>query len=472
MEKSNAYIFSSTPQELTGQPLDELQEFGLADCAVDVYAAHQEEATTYEAVLQAPDLDIRSFVGLLSTIAPSDDFQYPINIENDWVYARMPDSDNYKIHARLGAPWQELTEHIDPFLEIVRSGSEFWHPQAYNIDGYDHWRSTIPEPLAIEPEKWNYKSFAISTNELIHGLKAGGIEDVEKILLFMAKAVIDWGSGFKINEGPEFVRTQQKLQRVFYSKERYKQVAAFAKLPLRYRALVQGNVLAHALDDNKHIPLTRSGDYWSTFILRPSYSNEIPYYRKIIDQNGAQRVIKTDPSWGYDIPKDYRAFEQAEITTVVHANGLHSADALVIDLGRKHYKGGTVKKVFVDHRTIKCIKRVVARPVLQWQDAHTPSGEIRTTWNLSDAVQECVIDGVPTRTHQIGLLGLIAAAGYSKDILGHEKLWKQERKLPKIAAEQVMGAAQLPLLALMYQRQIARGSFINAIRQEVRAKTA
>lgn len=472
MEKTKAYIFSSTPQELTGQPLEELQKVGLADCELDVFASQHEEVTSYEVVVRTPPLEVDRFVGLLNFVAPSQYDQFTRGIENDWAIAQRPNDSLHKAHERLGEPWQEFVRHSAPFLEVIRSGSDYW-PNTSDIDYYDTWRSRIPEPLALEPEKWTYESYNMPVADLIRQMKAGGVPEIEQILLTAAKLVIEWGKDFNFEYGPEFVRMQQKLEKVFQYNVQYKQIAAFAKLPRRYRAVVQGNALAHIFEDQKYIPEIFNGHYWCTYKLGLSYhSNKLPNFQQIIDAHGIPRIINTGLSWGFGVPIDYRAIEQATITTLEHPNKLFSAQALVVDMGRDTYGNKRKQEVFIDRRTVTRTKALEMHPLMAWQDTLTLQGEPRTQWDLRNVIQERMKNGMLTRMHHNGLLGLIISAGFSKDILGHEKLWKTERKLPKNDAVQQMGAAQLPLLALMFQRQIAHGSFVNAIRQEVRTVTA
>lgn len=467
MQAVGECVLTTTPEELLGLDSPELRDLGMLDCPMAVCTTEDEASQTYTVQLDTPPLDLPRFVGLLNTVATSPITQSAYGIAADWQIALLPNSDLFEKHARLGKPWKEFIPHATPLLDIVNSDSEPWL-STVNMDKYDEWLASLPEPVHMDHE-WLQQAVTMDTTELLTELADLGFKGAQAALLSIIEMLAkdSFYSSPDRYVGTTIAETREKMRRVMRFKNTYQQIMAFSKLAVDNRALAQGNLLSYITSDNSYIPPYYSGYCSVIHVISPAFSQSIPRYNNVKDRLGRPSIVEYFNSIGFDIPVDYRLIEEASIETVDHPNGCYQADALTCRMGRNYVSGEPMQKVFLDYRTIRQTRAVTVEPQITWTDWRDASGRQRTRWHLETAQRAEVQHGIPTTIHRNGLVGLVAVAGYSTDVSNNTNVWEQQLGLPKseTGRKQAMGAAQLPLLSLMYKHKLGQANFTSKVRE-------
>ncbi len=481
--------FETTPSELLrGDVNPALEETGLLGCQMEVVSTETEAGHEYSVDLDVEPFDSAGFVSLLNIVAPSERQQYHFGIVGDWLLAKDPNSDLYKMHERIGRPWDEFLLHADSLIDVGRSHYEnMWGGNIRDIEHHDEWESSLPVPVPFDNERFR-GAYDMNTNQLFRMLESAGLKDPGSVLL----SIIHEAAGifearknakFKLNDAPEYLRTIESMTKILREPNDHRVLRAFAKLPKAQRRLIQGNMLAVMTGDENMIPaIVEDWGGRNTYvqhIIGLDYKKEPTHtHKQVIDRQGRPANI----SYGYrsgffssDVPYDYRKLDDAAISTVSDYSGYYEADALVIDTSNpkiRYY--GKPNKVFIDSRTIRQIRDARISPRVSWQDVPRASGSVRTDWDLGLTQHGETIGQMDRVVYDSGLLGLIVAAGLSSDVPRMGKVWKPEKGLPgdknepsQRDVQQEMGAAQLPLLALMQKHHIAQGNFAQRIREKV-----
>lgn len=468
-------VLMTTPRELLGVDNEQLEMIGLMDCDMMISSVAHEDGTTYSVELDTPPQEVDQFTQFLNTVAPSDVAQYPFGIKADWEVALDPYDRLHKLHARLGESWDEFVLHAPSMIDMMDSKVEFWG-HASRIGDYDKWLADLPKPVRLNPN-WCRMAVTMGTRRLLKELGDKGLENSDVVLDALLQNAMEWKRDFS-EQTPEWKKAHADLRNSMDTLELPDRIEAFAKLPSSYRRWGQGNLMRFFTHEDSYVPLfLQHGRFWSRYVLHPSYSVQgVPDSTDIIDKNGQKAVVVSSKlSWAR-IPRDYRELAKAKRRQIMHENGRYLAEAIIVDMGFAYSGGKRATEKFVDYDTVRQISGVAVSPLIEWTDVRTPAGFRRTSWNLEVTAHDHMRGELPYTTYRSGLVGLIAVAGFSPDVVGHRN-WRATNKLParqgdtqeQMDREQQMGAAQLPLLALMVKQRLSNGFFTNKVREALTA---
>ncbi len=458
----------TTARELlqTDRPAD---KFGLLDCAVEVGFLEQEGVRQFGLEFQRPPFEAEEFIDFFNEASPSQEVQSSIAIAGDWVIATNGIAGDQQ--KRLA----DLHRRIPSWLEFLPRATHY-----YSLAKNVPWMNYI-YPLTPEDEEsfWKDAPKPLSKSNFVMAVSQGIVGTQEKTSeLRYANSVIGQVMTNRAANEPEalakelgkqptalMIKGLQKLGfcdvvlcleavvrelnpsllgRQSVNKE---VVSKLSKMPFEERTRIQSLFVEILLG-------LKLEDESSAKIIDRIADNLAREYKALvqIDDNGEKQFVIFDSNVE-KVPLDYR--QKADPYKLVKIDDdfsqwikkVHTVDMGDFNLSLMTYITRDYQKSF--YGTVVKTRRYRAVPSIVWIAEH--SGKER---EVSLEISATGVNlGAPITTVSDGLFGLIGVHFLDQQIELPEELG-----LPGSEVKQRMGAAQLPLLALMYKKKIVGNS--------------
>lgn len=404
-------------REALGVSFEEIEPLALLDAPVQVYSSISETGTPrFDVTIGHNPLDGLDLLNFLKTIAPEKPNNHIEGILGDWDIINPANQernsfnrDLAELHAKLGTSWEEF----------AKSQPAFYHPLEdaklpYSLYDNGYWSGTpklIPEERAKQMENSTIlsgyaKSAPPTLEDMVEKLRAIGIEVDEEALLGKAKNVINNGR-LKKTKNYKPIRSPDALRRKFMGWPKSQRRAFF-------RSFVYGL----SDDERKKILEVRNEEIFDSVELADEAIYCYP--RRLLDAPLAEVCASSTT-----VREGAYEGEFIELT----ADDGEKCQVLLPKSTR--YVGGGRK----------------VAPLISWQRDETGKRQFIFERAPQPSTEEVSVDGV---------LGALAVAYFSPEI---RKEWPKHLGIGD-SRKQFMGAAQVPVLALMRRAQLLKSPFI------------
>jgi hypothetical protein len=456
----------TTARELTG-----IQHESAADTPMTVTRT----GTVYEVKFELPPISSQEFIQFLNQTAPDQRTQTAGGIRADWVFALPDHADRElaKSHSKIPA-WGDFTIRASNYVALANDAEipYFLSNPLQSERAFQSWKAQLPapQPTSMIVSRWvddlrildsdsnldaETRLAEITKDQILNRfanspvslmlkqLSRAGFRDVEDIF----RCVIETSEGRKYRNSV----TKEVIRR-------------FSKKPFEHRVDVQKAFIAVLADRD---------DIKTREILENLISNglsKMAVARGLIpvtDDNGNPSYVHPD-----DLPKCEDYFGSFRTDTVPADYRELAKEPEVLESGGIFYKrrdmtlryNSNKRKITSfstsSYELVDKPWKFFAEPILRW----TVDGSRKRDLELVSEVKHDSIDG--TQIVQDGVFGLMIAAHLSDDVELPQKLGLRINGA-QFRQEQRMGAAQLPLLALMLKNKIMNGSFIESAERAV-----
>lgn len=376
---------------------------------LDVFRSRTHDGDRFDAVVRHEPMSGREFLGFLNEVAPYKGFAAsPEGVIGDWnVVDRMHDPQAVRarelveMHKALGGPWLEFLKSQPAFLGVMEDA------RAPRFDR----RYSLPSLIKLEHIRSQALSDvtaigANSVDDMLDILErgVGGID--RELVLDALKAEVN-----KKRKSPQKpIKKEEVLQRRFKSWSEHRRMSFIR------------DVLGDLPEEDREA-----------------------FIESTVDELYDTAVMPDGVTYGYRRAKLPASLDDiyAARTTVV--DGAYKGEYIQLPNEK-----GDLEDVLVPGSVHRFVDGPTIAPLISWSRSRT--GE-------RDFIIERRTRADGNFRFNDGVLGVLAIAYFSPDV---RAIWKD--KLPiRGSVEQIMGAAQVPVLALMRQGQLLKTDFVQAV---------
>lgn len=397
----------TTTRELLGRNIEE-DPINLASAPLIIGSVKRDASTTeYFAIIDIPFTSHHSFFPFLKAASPVPDNigtqeQHLQAVIDDWTmpdFREPRDKNLYKVHSQLGASWFEFEKHRELFLEVLYAEGSVppWIPSGQLMTYGD-----VVNDFPIHGVK-------LDDSELMRMIEIGTAV-TEPFRAFMHAR--DIGNLTDLNK-----HNRAKLLREFYRQS-------------------DRNI-------QKQLTDTYADLAFNSFETGDENQQRTFYGRRV--QNGREEAFDA---------------ERNVITLKYPTYSIEAEPRISPRLGKVDYR--------LDQSTFRPLSIV---PLLHWTSSvKTDSGEVTRNWEMSFEESPDLENAVHplAKNHSMAgeedymrrfnpLVGMLALPYFSAEL---RERWPKYVGLPGVRRKQAMGPAQVPVLALIRQRELLDEEFI------------
>jgi hypothetical protein len=454
-------IVTTTARELIDSSAED--KFGLLDCPLQIACAVGAAATRYQIIFDRPLFSSDEFIDFHNVASPSKQRQLPGGIAGDWVFATGSHSSTGLAsgHAKIPA-WKIFTERAEAYTALASNASK---PPSYGVD-FVSLKANLPELKPYDTTQQRVRALVTSELRDLQRAEPAAMPKNQSLETIREYALKPPKLFLKRMEDGGFVGSRELLKHLVsirhpnYAGFNTKMVIRnFAKWPFAERQAIQSKVVDILCGVGGEPPEELIDLLSKVRVLQVRLGSIL----KCINADGVPSYADARQirSSGMTVPLDYRDVERPcdeTVSTVDYALPLWRMPVWYLD------RNGDYRSDTREFRgSPRKLRDVVARPIVEWQvDRATSSRIFSDKHRTIDQEAE-----LPTLRVEDGVFGLVAVH-YLDQVVELPKT--RSLKVYEKPRSQDMGAAQLPLLALMFKKEIVARSKLLTAAEELTAK--
>lgn len=448
-------VGETTARQLLGD-FERPDEFGLLDSPLYIRRSEQKEVIHYDVVVDRDPFSAEEFIRFFNQASPSEGQQSPAMIGGDWVLAvNSSESALTRLHAKIPA-WAEMKERAEGYTAIARNASR---PYTHHEQRYDEWVKFLPVVRSMDEIRQDFirearedvaRSIeAIQSGDVRAQLKKYEIEKLQKaptVLLLKRLEQRGFANAKMVLSG--LIKAQYETRRKHHQNDVIKW---FARKPFSERHPTQ-SMLVNALTERDPDVTDRFLDAVEDQVANARLA--AVGYAPCIDDDGVPGYVPFTSgvnAWQNPVPIDRRDLDNWKLVSI---NEDYEAEQLRIKVWSRYSTQSQIRiSTNFYNRNIRKVREVTAVPLIRWNtDGEKRIVDITTVYEKVDGTDK------PTMRLTDGVFGLVTVQYLSGDVELPKRLG-----IPGAGRDQVMGAAQMPLLALMFRNKIMRGRFVELV---------
>lgn len=404
-------IGETTAAELILGSVESIESVDYLEAPLGVFRTKQYDGSRFDVVIDHDALDGEQLLEFLNVAAPYEGRQTLRGVIGDWnvvdraqVDGQLGASELVELHKHLGSPWIEFMKSRRGFLATLEDARN-------PLDRYIP--SGTPSLLSLEDVQNKSANeilarHARSIEEIAESLKKLGLEDADTLVIDAVTQEVN-----KKRHPNRQLSREEAIKRRFQSWHPTRKFALFKRL------------LSEAGEVNRKsfIETARLSMFdFATFEDGEVYAYPKELLDKTLQEIYDQRVRTIEGSF------------QGEYISLRDPIG--NVEQVLVP--------GSVKRVHAGPRI---------SPLIAWE---------RDNKGKRSFVFERKTEAAASINFRDGVLGVLAVAYFAPDVRKSGKVWPSRMPI-RGSREQIIGAAQVPVLALMRQGQLLKSDFVEAV---------